>query len=148
MPFQVAQRDIQHGHFHTAGDIDTNGIWDDSILSRQNAADRQTVADVGIGHERARNRDRQQAGLFHLHHGFMFESFSPLAIFDRFGPGRRRCLEQRFGKFAAQSIMSEGRRIGDDCLHFVSQAGLVSATENEFADEICCSPSRFAQRHA
>jgi hypothetical protein len=32
MPFQLADWDIQHGHLHPAGDIDTNRIWNDRVL--------------------------------------------------------------------------------------------------------------------
>ncbi len=41
-------------------------------------------------HEGTGDRDGQQAGLFHLHHGFVFQTFPPLTVFHRFGARRRR----------------------------------------------------------
>ena len=84
----------------------------------------QTVADVRIGHERPRHRHRQQAGLLHLHDGLVFQSFAPLAVFDRLGAWRRRCIQQRFSQFASQIVFNEIGRVGDDRLDFLFQSGL------------------------
>lgn len=50
--------EVEHGHLDSAGDIDTDGVGDDGIVGRQDAPDRESVAEVGIGHERTPDRDR------------------------------------------------------------------------------------------
>ena len=60
-------RHVENGKLHPAGDIDADGVRHHRILQRQHAADRQAVADVGVGHQRGRSGHRQRAGLPHLH---------------------------------------------------------------------------------
>ena len=122
MPFQFADRDIQHRHLHAAGDIHADGIWNDRVLGGQHAADRQAVAHVRVGHESAGDCDRQQAGPFHLHHGLVFQPFAPLAIFDRFGAGRRRCVHNGLGEFLAQRVLREECWIGHNRLQLLPPA--------------------------
>ena len=55
---QRVEREVEHRHLHPAGDIDADGVWNDGILRCENAADWQSVPDVGVGHQRRRCRHR------------------------------------------------------------------------------------------
>ena len=147
-PVQVIQADVEHGHLHAAGDVHADRVRDHRVLRGQHAADRQTVTDMRIGHERARDRNRQQTRLLHLHDRLGFQPFAPLAILHWLGPRRRGRSEQRSGKLAPQRVGSERRRIIDNGFHFVLDPHLVSAAEDKLADEIRSAPHGFSQRHA
>jgi hypothetical protein len=45
-----------------------------------------------------------QAGFLHLHHGFVFQSFALLAVFDRFSARRRGSIEQGLCKLKADGL--------------------------------------------
>ena len=47
---QIAHRDVQHRHFHAAGDIHANGVRNYGVLSGQHAADGQAIAHMRIRH--------------------------------------------------------------------------------------------------
>ena len=121
MPFQFADRDIQHRHLHAAGDIDADRIRNDCVLGSQHAADRQAIAHVCVRHESAGHCHGQQAGFLHLHHGLVLQAFAPLAVFHRFGSRRRRSVHNGFGQLLAQRVLSEQSRVGDDRLQFLLQ---------------------------
>ena len=85
MPFQFADRDIQHRHLHAAGDVHADGIRNNCVLGSEHAADWKAIAHVCVRHEGAGHCHGQQAGFLHLHHGLMLQAFTPLAVLDRFG---------------------------------------------------------------
>ena len=148
LPFQVAHRNVQHRHLHAAGDVHADGVRNHRVFRRQHAADGQAIANVRIRHQRARHRHRQQTRLLHLHHRVVFEPFAPLAILHRFSARRRRGLEQRFRKLAAQRVVHERRRIGNNGLHLLVQPRFVAAAEDELGNKIRPAPRGFTQRHA
>jgi len=63
MPLQCLKWEVEHGHFHAAGDVHPDSVRDDRVFGSEHAADGQTVTDVGIGHEGTSHRDGQQARL-------------------------------------------------------------------------------------
>jgi hypothetical protein len=146
--FQVAHRNVQHRHLHAAGDVHADGVGNHRVVRGQHAADGQAVADVRVRHERARDRHRQQTRLLHLHHRVVFQPFAPLPVFHRFGARRWRRLEQRLRELAAQRVIHERRRIGDNGRDFLVQPRLVAAAEDEFGNKIRRPPGGFTQRHA
>ena len=77
---QLAQGQIEHRHFHAAGDIHADGKRNDRVVCRQHAANRQAVADVGVRHERACDRHGQPAGPLHLSDGLGVKVFAPLLV--------------------------------------------------------------------
>ena len=107
---QVPGGNIQHRHLHAAGDVHAHRVGNHRVFGGQHPADRETVADVGIGHQGPRHGHWQQAGPFHLHHGLVLQSFAPLAVFDRLGAWRWRSVQQGFGKFASQAVLRESRQ--------------------------------------
>ena len=158
---QVAHRNVQHGHFHAARDVHADGVGDHRVVRGQHAADGQAVADVRIRHQRARDRHRQQTRFLHLHHRVVFETFAPLAIFHgnfarrnfslSASTGERvgvRCRNQRLGELAAQRVVHERRRIGDDGRDLLVQSRLVAAAEDEFGNKIRRAAGRLSQWHA
>ena len=80
-------RQVQHGHLHATSDVDTDRVGDDRVLRGQHAADRQTVAAMGIGHQGTANGDRQLASVLQLLDRCRFEVVSPLAVGGRIGAG-------------------------------------------------------------
>src|SRR4051812_48299789 len=42
--FQIAQRDVEHRHFHAARDVHAHGVWNYRIIRGKNTTDRQSVA--------------------------------------------------------------------------------------------------------
>jgi hypothetical protein len=52
---QGPHRQVQHRHFHPARDIDADGVRDHRFTRGQDAADRQPIPHVRIGHQRARH---------------------------------------------------------------------------------------------
>ena len=146
--FQVAHRNVQHCHLHAARDIHANGVRDDCVLGGQHAADRQAIAHVRVRHQRPRHRHRQQARLLHLHHRLVFETLAPLPIFYRFGARWRWRIEQGLCELAAQRVIHERRRIGQNSLHLLLQARPIAPAEDKLTNKIRRAPGRFTQRHA
>ena len=79
---QPVERQIEHGHFHAAGDVHAHGVRDDGVVGGQHAADGQAVADVGVGHERGGDGDGQLAGVLHLLERVGVQVRAPLAVGD------------------------------------------------------------------
>src|SRR5262249_4553926 len=111
---QFADWNIENSHLHSASDIDTDSIGNNRVLSCKNSTDGQTISDMGVRHESASDRDGEEAGPFHLHDGFVFEAFAPLAVFDRFGTWRRRRSEKGLGEFLAQGVFDKCGGVGED----------------------------------
>ena len=59
-------REVEHRQLHAAGDVDADAVRDHGALGREHAADRQAVAAVGVGHERAPHGRRQAQRVLHL----------------------------------------------------------------------------------
>ena len=78
----------------------------------------------------------------------MLQAFTPLAVFDRFGPRWRRSVHDSFGQLFAQRILSEESRIGQDRLQLFLQLGFVATAEDELRNKIGRPPSGLTQRHA
>ena len=77
---QRAERELEHGQLHPARDVDADGIGNHRVPGGEHTADRQAVAHVRVGHERARHGDRELAGVRHLADGVGFETLAPDAI--------------------------------------------------------------------
>jgi len=60
------RRGIEDGHAHPAGDVHADGIGDHAVVCGQHAANRQAVALVRVGHQRAAHRHRQPHRALHL----------------------------------------------------------------------------------
>jgi len=71
--FEISGGDVEDGELHAAGNIDAYCIGDDGVARREDAADGQAVALVGIGHERAADGDGEAGGVFHLFERAGFE---------------------------------------------------------------------------
>ena len=102
------------GQLHAARDVHADGVRNHRVLRREHAPDRQTVADVRIWHERARDRDRQRTRIGHLLHRLGFEPFAPLTPWRQFRTRRERRAVDRAGQRRTQFVGEERRRIGDD----------------------------------
>ena len=107
VPLQFPQRDIEHRHLHATGNIHANRVRNDGVFCRQHAADGQSIADVRVRHQGTCHGHWQQAGLLHLHHGFVFQPLTPLPVLNRFSAWRRRSILQGFGKFAPQIVLRQ-----------------------------------------
>ena len=59
-------REVEHRQLHAAGDVDADAVGDDGALGREHAADRQAVAAVRVGHQRALHGRGQPQGVVHL----------------------------------------------------------------------------------
>ncbi len=93
---QVSDRALQHRHLHPAGDVDADRVRDDRVVGGQHAADRQAVALVRVGHQRARHRHRQLAGVAHLlQRAFLEPLPEDLAGRGRVAAGERRACARR-----------------------------------------------------
>ena len=103
---------------------------------------------MGIRHQRAHHRYRQQTRLFHLHYRLMVQTLAPLPAFHGFRARRWWRIEQRLGKVVPEGIVLECRGAGKNGRNFFVQSGFVAATEDKFSDKIRRSPGHFAQRHA
>jgi hypothetical protein len=57
---------VEHGHFHPAGDVNADRVWNDRVVRGEHATDREPVANVRVGHQSARRRHRQRARVSHL----------------------------------------------------------------------------------
>ena len=90
----------------------------------------------------------RRAGSFHLHDGFVFEAFAPLAVFDRFGAWRWRRGEKGLGEFLAERILHKGRRVGENRFDFFFKPGFVTTAEDETGDEASRAAGGFAEWHA
>ena len=145
---QIAQRNVQHRHFHAAGNVHADGVRNHGVFRGQHAADGQAVANVRIRHERSRDGDRQQTGFLHLHHRLVFKPFAPLPVFHRLRARRRRRSKQRLREFTAQRVARISRRIGDNGGDFLMQPRLVAAAEDEFGNKIRRPPRGLAERNA
>ena len=116
---QRGERQIQHGHLHAARDVHADRVRNDGVVRRQHAADREPVADVRVGHERAGDRDRQLARVRHLLDRRRLQVFTPdaigrvdLARLERVG--RRGLIEQQSREVAIGLVVFESsRRLGD-----------------------------------
>jgi hypothetical protein len=103
---------------------------------------------MGVRHERASNCDGQEAGPFHLHDGFVFKPFAPLAIFDGLRAWRRRRSEKGLGKFLPERVFDERGWIGENGFDFLFEPGLVAAAKDETGDEAGGAAGGFAEWHA
>ena len=145
---EVADGEIEHCHFHAAGDVHADGVRDDDVIGGEHAADGQAVADVGVGHQSAGHGHGEEAGFLHLHDGLGLQASAPLAVFDGFGARGRRGFEQGAGEFAAQGVGDKGGGVGDDGGDLVGEARFVAAAEDILGDEISGAPGGFTQRDA
>ena len=75
---EPAGRQVEHRELHPAGDIDSHGVGHDGVRSCQHPADRQAVADMGVGHQRTRHRHRQLHRLPHLPQRLFIDIAPPL----------------------------------------------------------------------
>lgn len=71
------ERKIEHGHLHPARDVDADRVGNHRVVGGKDAADRQPVANVRVGHQRAGDRDRQLAGVLQLLDGVGLEAVTP-----------------------------------------------------------------------
>src|SRR3974377_381352 len=78
----------------------------------------------------------QKASFLHLHHGFVFQPFAPLAVFDWFGAWRRGSIDNGFGQLLAHWVLRKQSGNGDNCLQFLFQFGFVSSTGDELGNMI------------
>jgi hypothetical protein len=131
---EFARGPIEHGHFHSARDIHSNGIWNDRAFHRKNPADGQTIADMGVGHESALHRNRQEAGAFHLHDGFVLKVPAPLLVGNGFFARRRRGFDEGAGEFATQVVFNKRCRIAKHCGDLLFQP-IFFSRKNEFGNE-------------
>ncbi len=93
---EVGDRALEHRHLHPARDVDADRIRDHGVVGRQHAADRQAVALVRVGHQRARHRHRQLAGVPHLLQRPLLEPLpEDLARRGRAPRGEQRTLRLR-----------------------------------------------------
>jgi len=100
------------GELHPTGNIHADSIRDHGVLRCEHATDRQAVADVGVGHQRARHRDRQRTGVGHLPYGVGFETLAPLTPRREFRTRRERRFDQRTSKLADIGVRKKRRWIG------------------------------------
>ena len=82
MAAEPVERQIEHGEFDAAGDVHADGVGDDGVIGGEHTADGQTVADMGIGHERGGDGDGQLAGVLHLLERVGVQIRAPLAVGD------------------------------------------------------------------
>ena len=78
--------DVEDREPHAAGDVDADGVGDHRVVRRQHPADRQAITQVGIGHERGGNGDRQAHGGLQLVDSGGFQSLAPDAVRGGVGP--------------------------------------------------------------
>ena len=141
---QLAHGQVEHGHLHAAGNVHADGVGDDRVVGGQHAADGQTIADVRVRHQRARDRHGELARASHLVDGLGFESFAPLPPRGRGLLEGAIGLEQRLGKLAAQLVGREVARRAHDGLDLGGQLQLVTAFEDEVRDEGDAAAGGFA----
>ena len=76
---------VKNRQLHAAGDVDSHRIRNHRILTSQHAANRQTVANMRIGHQRRANGARHSTSLTHLRVGPLVNVFAPSGILDGLG---------------------------------------------------------------
>jgi len=77
----------------------------------------------------------------------VFESFSPLSVFDRLSSWGRGRGEKCFGEFLAERIFGKGRWITEDGFDFLFKARFIATTEDETRNEIGSAPGSLSQRN-
>lgn len=122
---------VVNGQFHPAGDVHADRGRNDGVVHGQDTSDGQTVARVGIRHERARHGDRQRAGVGHLFRGLGFESLAPLPPRGEFRARQEGGAAQGSRQRGAEVVGEERRRVGDDLpdLRFQCRADAALADE-------------------
>ena len=147
-PAIVAGGAVVDGQLHAAGDVHAHGVGDDGVLDRQHAADGQAVADVRVGHERARHGHRQRARVGHLLDGGRFQALAPLVPGREFGARRERRTVEHPRERGAQRVGKESGRIGDNLANLRFQLGTLAALSDEAPDELMGETKRFTGGHA
>ena len=120
---------------HPAGDVDADRVWDDSVLRRQYAADRQAVTDMGIGHERSGHRDRQRAGVGHLLNRLRLEIVAPLTPRCGFCARQEFRLNQRARQIPSVRVVVELLRVGDESAQLRFDRRAIEPTREKLAQE-------------
>ena len=101
-----------------AGHIDADRVGNHGVVARQDAANRQPVADVRVGHERGLPRDRHLARLPHLCVGGVVDAVgAPGAVRDRVGSNELTRLDER-------------RREGTDLISMLVKHQLINGAED------------------
>ncbi len=104
-------RQVEHRQLHAAGDVHADAVRDHGAVGCEHAPDRQAIAAVGVGHERAPHRRRQTQGVLHLLHGVLLVADRPR-------------LEGR-GRVSLDEGHSERRPGGDELLGDLGEVGVV-----------------------
>ena len=107
LPGQRRQREIEHRQLHAARDVHADGVRDDRVARGQDTADRQTVADVGVRHQRARDRDRQLARVAQLLQRVGLEVLAPDHV-------RRIVLAGHEALFVRHVLLHQARELAVD----------------------------------
>lgn len=145
LAIEMIGREIEDGHFHAASDVDTDCIRNDGVFGSEHAADGEAVTDVRIRHERACDRNGEEAGILHLTNSVGLKAFAPLMIIDRLGAGRRRSIDDGFGEFFAERVLGEESGIGDDGFNLFAEAGFIASLEEIRGDKINGAAMRAAR---
>ena len=90
--------EVEDRQLHPAGDVHAHGVGHHRLLGGQDTADRQTVADVGVGHERACHRDRQPHRRLHLGHRRGVDVHAPLSPWNGLVARPQRGERGRLGR--------------------------------------------------
>ena len=86
------ERQIEHGEFDAAGNVNAHSVGDNSVVGGEHAADGQAVADMGVRHERGGDGHGQPAGVLHLLERVGVQVHAPLAVRD--GLAGHSCTEK------------------------------------------------------
>ena len=139
---------IEDREFHAAGDVHADGVGDHGTAGREDAADRQSVADMGVGHQGPGDRDGQFAGAGHLGQGLCLQILAPLtpgrsAGDERLGHGQKGTREP-----APEFVAGVRRGIPQHRLDGFGDPLLVVPGEAVPGDEGQGGADRISRRHA
>jgi hypothetical protein len=114
---------VEHAELHAARDVDADGVGHHGALGGEHATDREPVAEMRIGHERAGDRDGKLRSHRHLRERLGLDVAAPPAPGHRFGTQRgRRATATRGTRHKASRhlpkrlVLFERGRVADDRL--------------------------------
>ena len=139
---------IVDGEFHSAGDVDADRVRNHCIVRREHAADWESVADVGVGHECPGDRDRERTGVRHLFHRFRFEALTPLAPRCEIGTWRKRWAVYCASQLSTQPVGEERSRVGYNVEEVSLELCAVVSLRDEVLDELVRELERLAEWNA
>lgn len=119
------------GEFHATRDIDTDGVGDDRVFSREDAANGKPVTDMGIGHEGTGEGDREGAGVGDLFDGFGVQIVAPLLPGGEFGAWGVGGSVEGAGERGAVGVVEVGGGIGDDVHEVGFDLGAIESAREE-----------------